>query len=389
MTNDGDVGAAWDEYCEALRTLGRAVLDGDEASDEGGRAEGVRYLARLTAMTLVQSLDFADPADPRFFRGNDDVWQWGGPNVDNVYLGAPVDPRGTYRLTGDLGGQPGVILQVLGRPAGDDPIAVRVDRSLGELADADGLVDVLLGPDVDEAVGVRLPPDAQRVMLREYVPSSASARAGFVIERVDDVVVRGRVTEREVVRALGSSRRWLEHHVPFWQAYTARRRAEVGVNRIEQPGRGEGMGSNTIVYSAGFFALEQHECLLITVERPVAPYWAMQLYSLGWYEGIDASSRQSSLNHTQIHVDADGAARFVVALVDPGVPNWLDTGGHAEGMLHFRAVWCTSSPAASAEVVPLDEIRTRLPADHPVTTPAQRADALRARRRDAQRRFCR
>ncbi|MCB0996606.1 MAG: hypothetical protein KDB21_16040, partial [Acidimicrobiales bacterium] len=216
MTTD-DVGMeqAWDAYCDALRSLGHAVLGAERATDALGRAEGIRYLSRLTAMTLVQSLDFSDPSDPRLFRGNDDVWQWGGPNVDNVYLGAPVNPRWTYRLTGDISSQPGVILQVLGTPAADDPIAVRVDRNLGELADADGRVDILLGPLIVDAVGIGLPADARRLMLREYVPAPDSRRAGFVIERIDEPDLPAPpepLTENEVIRALESSRRFLEHH---------------------------------------------------------------------------------------------------------------------------------------------------------------------------------
>lgn len=69
--------------------------------------------------------------------------------------------------------------------------------------------------------------------------------------------------------------------------------------------------------------------------------------------------------------------------------DWLDPGGHTEGMLHLRAVWSREAPAASAELVPLAELRGRLPGDHPVVSPAERAEALRQRRRAAQRRFSR
>ncbi|MCB0994516.1 MAG: hypothetical protein KDB21_05475, partial [Acidimicrobiales bacterium] len=73
----------------------------------------------------------------------------------------------------------------------------------------------------------------------------------------------------------------------------------------------------------------------------------------------------------------------------PGVPNWLDPAGHTEGMMHFRAVWCSSAPQASAEVVAVAELRSHLPGDHPVATPADRAEASSERRRLAQQRFSR
>ena len=376
---------AWDDWCDRLRALGRSVLAAPAAVDDQGRAEGVRYLARLSARSLVQALDFADPHSPRLFRGNDDVWQWGGPNVDNVYLGARIEGSGTYRLRGDVGSQPCAILQVLGTPAADDPIAVRVDLDLVALAGPDGRVDLVLGPGDD--ADVVLPADARQLVLREYVPSLDVPRAGFTIERLDEAIAPAPLGSDDVTRALDAAARWLEQNVPFWQGFTERRRSEVGDNRIERPGSGGPMGSDGILYSAGFFALAPGECLVVTVDEPVAPYWALQLYSLGWYEGIEPSRRLSSVNHTQAHVDADGRVRFVIALDDPGTPNWLDPGGHRAGMMHFRAVGCTSEPDAMAAVVALADLRASLPADHPVVGTAERAEAIALRRRLGQHRF--
>lgn len=384
---DEDLGVAWEQYCEALCALGSAVLS-VEPGAATSPAERLGNLARLTAMSLVQQLDFNDPGVPRLFRGNDDTHQWGGPNFDNVYLGAAVEPGYTYRLTGDISSQPGAILQILGRPTAEDPIAVRIDRSLTEFADAAGRIELLLGPEADET-GLELPEDARRLVLREYVPSPASRRAGFLIERVDDVVAPARSDASHVAGALRSSQGWLERSVPFWRDYTAQRRAEVGDNRIEPPGQGGPMGSDTIVYSAGFFALEPDQCLLVTLEKPEARYWALQLYSLDCYEGIEPHLRQSSLNHTQCRVDADGFVRFVVATTDPGVPNWLDPGGRAQGMMHLRAVWCDATPSVTTEVVPFAALRDHLPPGHPTISAAERGEALRERRRFAQQKFVR
>ncbi len=385
---DVDLGVVWDEYCDGLRLLGRAALAEDRDGATGG-AERLRHLARMVAMTLVQQIDFMDPAVPRLFRSNDDTWQWGGPNADNVYLGAAVEAGGTYRLTGDISSQPGAILQILGQPSAEDPIAVRVDRSLEEIADTDGRIDLLLGPDVDEAAGIALPADARRLVLREYVPSPATRRAGFVIERVDEVAEPAVLDDARMARALRSSQRWLERSIAFWDDYTSRRRAQVGDNRIEAPASGEAMGSDTIVYSAGFFSLPPHECLLVTLEKPQARYWALQLYTLGCYEAIDPHVRQSSLNHTQSHIDDDGFVRFIVSSTDPRVPNWLDTAGHAEGMMHLRAVWCEAAPTVNTQVVTNANLRDHLPSNHPIVTPSLRAEALRERRRFAQQKFVR
>jgi len=380
---------AWDAYCEGLKDLGRRVAQSPHVRGDESLAEGLRHVVRMASMSLTQTIDFADATDPRLFRSNDDVWQWGGPNVDNVYLGAPIDPRGTYRLTGDLSGQPGAILQVLGRPSGDDPIAVRVDRNLVELCDESGRLDVCLSGDASRAADIALPVDGRRLVLREYFPDLDARRAGFVLERLDADPSVVRPSGEALATMLGSAKAWLEQNVEFWQGYTTRRRDEVGVNRMEPLAKGPGMGSESIVYGTGFHDLGDEQCLLVTIDHPRARYWSMQLYSLGWYEAIDVTRRQTSLNDRQAHVDDDGKVRFVVSERDPGTANWLDCAGHSNGMFHFRAVWCDEVPGAEVEVVDRVRLGERMPANHPRVDAVGRARALRNRRVLAQRRFAR
>jgi len=383
-----DLAGVWDAYCASLQNLGRSVLD--EAGTDQDRAEAIRALARLTAMTLTQQLDFSDPTNPRFFRSNDDVWQWGGPNVDNVYLGAAIDPSLTYRLTGCIADQPGAILQVLGQPTSDDPVGVRVNCPLTERANEAGQIDLVLGPATDtDDDRIVVPADARRLILREYVPSADAKRANFILDRQDASEPALPLTEAGVVRSLTASQRWLEHSIPFWRDYTRSRRDEIGNNQLEAPSTGGAMGSDTILYSTGFFSLETDEALLITIDEPEARYWALQLYTMDRYEGIDPTDRQSSLNHTEAVADADGRVRFVITGTDAGTANWLDTGGHQQGMIHFRAVWNESTPEVATEVVKVAELATHLPAEHPMVSPVERAEALGRRRRNAQQRFVR
>jgi hypothetical protein len=111
---------------------------------------------------------------------------------------------------------------------------------------------------------------------------------------------------------------------------------------------------------------------------PAARYWSLQLYSMGWFEPIDGPGRVTSRNHLQTTVGAGGRVRSVVAHADPGVDNWLDTGGRREGLLILRWFWPSGegAPAPSATVVPVAAIAR----DPGVTTDA------RAREREARRR---
>jgi hypothetical protein len=147
------------------------------------------------------------------------------------------------------------------------------------------------------------------------------------------------------------------------------------LNRLEHDdwaGRGGVAGQH---YWQGAFKLAPGEAMLIETDVPeTVRYWNIQLNDPLW-NTIDWFNRQSSLNGGQARLDADGRFRAVIGPDDPGVPNWLDTGGWLEA---------SSSPEPSLKIAPLDEIRAQLPKDTDVVTPEMRQEALRRRRRGAQ-----
>ncbi len=108
-------------------------------------------------------------------------------------------------------------------------------------------------------------------------------------------------------------------------------------------------------------------------------YWNVQINDELW-NAVEFIHRQSSLNGHQARLDADGRFRAVISLQDPGVPNWLDTGGYLQGMLIGRWYAADSTPMPTLKRVPFAELRKHLPKDTPSITAAQRAEALRARR---------
>ena len=55
-----------------------------------------------------------------------------------------------------------------------------------------------------------------------------------------------------------------------------------------------------------------------------------------WHECIDPRRRLSSITNAAAVADDDGKVRVVVSATDPGVDNWLDTGGRHRGWLTIR-----------------------------------------------------
>ena len=93
------------------------------------------------------------------------------------------------------------------------------------------------------------------------------------------------------------------------------------------------------------------------------------------------------MNGSQIQVDDDGKFRLVVSPTDPGVPNWLDSDGHHQGLVQYRWIWYESEPEPVCRVVPLEKLRDELPAATPVVTKEERRRAIQRRREHVLRRF--
>jgi hypothetical protein len=158
----------------------------------------------------------------------------------------------------------------------------------------------------------------------------------------------------------------------------------VGINVFE-PVRYQGALSKQVYWPA-VFELEDGEALIIETELPeVRPYWNIQLND-PYFNAVEYVYRLSSTNGAMATISSDGKLRAVIALEDPGVPNWLDPAGFKQGTIYGRWYDCDSSPTPIIKRVPLAELRNHLPADTPAVTPEARAEELRARVRAAQRR---
>jgi hypothetical protein len=150
-------------------------------------------------------------------------------------------------------------------------------------------------------------------------------------------------------------------------------------NSVSPPTTPKG-GAPTIGYGAGWWQLGPDEALLITTDAPDADYWGWTVHHRYRLDSGDFARRQTSLNMTQAYVDDDGRIRFALAATDPAAPNWIDTEGHAEGMVVYRSIGTRSRPVPECQVVPVATLRDHLPSAHPVVTPGERREQLATRR---------
>jgi hypothetical protein len=382
--------AAWAAFHDRMKAVGERITGADFPDDPRMRAEGYRYLARLQLFALQLYLESSDAVHPTFLRYGDDVLKWGAGNADNHYLRAPLDPAGTYRVSGHVRDVREMLLSVHDGEMVCGKTAVLVERSLADFTiGTGGSIEIVLGGPQRDGNWIPLDAAAAYLNVRQFVADwHADGIASLAIERVD---AAGEAPPEPpspawVAAALDAAATWVETSAVFWNDYSRTMRAAMTDNVITPPGRPEG-GAVNMLSGGCWFDLAPGAALLVECDAPKADYWSVQLYSPAWFEPLDYANRVTSLNAQQIHVDADGRFRVVVAHADPGVQNWLDTSGHRAGLLAYRWVRPADAPAPSSKVVALADVRAHLPATTPEFSRADRQAQIARRRTGIARRF--
>ncbi len=386
MAEDGTSIAAWQASVARLGRVGGALGRPPFPSGDEDRTEGVLHLAEQALCWLGWSLFHADPMRPAFQRQNDLITQWGGPNADNVYRHARVQPGRRYRITGQMHGCEEFVLAVRAGFMHQDTWGTLVEITASDLGLApDDDIDILVG----DGGEVPLPDGAMTVSIREYYFDwQAREPATFVIECIDDdaSAPASRLTGADVGERLDEGVRGVEVSLEYWNRYLLEHRAGH-IDNAFAPVFGLAKGLDAARYGFCFWDLGPDDALVVEMPRPAARYWAFQLYEMAWFELLDITERQTSLNHTQLAVDDDERVRLVVSHTDPGVANWLDAGGRRNGLLHFRCFWADEAPTPVTHLVGTEEIDTALPMTTARVGPAERAATMAARRRHLAWRF--
>jgi hypothetical protein len=384
MAGVDDLTAAWHTLCERLTAIGTRV--GEEPFPASGteHAVDVRHLARQLVLALQGELEHGDATRPSFHRYEEPWAQWGGPNPDNVYTRAAIDPAATYRVTGNVAGVRTAILSLVEGDMHLGRYGVFEERTLADLeVRSDGALALWIAPDARDGNWLPAHPDARYLLVRQYQCDWEPDRvATLAIERVDTIGVPPHApSESDLVAALGRVGDWVERSVDYWCTYVERARESLPRNAMAPPGTPKG-GAPNIAYGAGWWELGPDDALVVTTECPDADYWGFTVHHRFRLDSGDFAARATSINMSQAYVDDDGALRIVVAGTDPGVANWIDTEGRPEGMLVYRSIGTRTRPVPEAVVVPVAGVRARLPAAHPVVDASARREQL-ARRRAA------
>jgi hypothetical protein len=390
MSTNADPAQSWAVLSQRLAELGRDLAGPPFPVGPRETAEGYRYLARLAVLGMQWAVEFNDPDTPAFYRHDDDITKWGGPNVDNRYMRARVKGDRAYRITGRGTSSHGFVISALEGDMQLEEYGVYQEVWHDELVYADdGTFELVVSADRDSSAPnwMALHPNTGNITIREYFNDwTRETPREFAIERIGGEGEPASPLTSELIAArLDEATRWIDRSLHYWNRYMADARDKCGVNML-QPARSALGGAKDIAYGFGFCDLADDETFVIESEPPDAWFWNYLLYNMGWFESLDIAS-VNSRNGTQITIDPDGRFRLVIAHRDPGVANWIDTTGLRETMIAYRYVRTSSQPVPSGRLVKLADLDQVLPPSTTRVTPEARCAEIAGRQRHLARRF--
>lgn len=380
------------DLAAALAGAVEFVLADPRIETAGSRAEALRYVCRIVSGGHVHQVENHDPAYPHLTPIWTALAPYGCPNPDFTYLTAPVHGDHTYRVFGSRGSARFLGLGVF---AGDHheltgmhilDTRIHVDDGRGDFeVGADGAVEFTLSRE-DPGGGnwLRLPAEHGVLIVRyAYYDWEREEPPLISIERTAAVYPPPAPRPEEILDRVRLLRDFVRD-IPGQFAAVIAQYYEADPRTIPFPPLGprdshdDQLGFGYQQYGQSHYRLAPGEAAILEVTPPESWYWGFHL-ATQMRESSELNMRSTSINGHQAVLDEDGAFRAVIAGRDPGVPNWLDTGGRPEGLLVGRYIGADSVPVPSVEVVPFERIRQRLPAATPAIGPAERSEAIRRR----------
>lgn len=393
---DDPLERAWGDFIRAQGEAMELYRASPFFEDDQERAEAYRSLL-YSLVGSIKAGALLDLDHPRFMKAVDWTSKSGLDNPDNNYYISRIRDDADYRITGSRGSSRNLVFQlVVGQPgvrgAGSSTnVSVLGDQDM--LIDPQGNFEILVSR-TDPGPGVNWLPGgegAETILVRFTHSDWEQESAGRLdIERVgaqgDQLPPLAPATMAHKLQEAAVSIRdrnatWLQYAEQAWELMPRNAIAPV------RPSQGGLVGQ----YSTfGSWQLDNDQAIVLSTVPSDASYQGIELGNL-WFTSLDYETRTSSLTLDQMQCSDDGRCYAVISHRDPGIPNWLDTGGHRRGLIMMRwqglAAELPEAQHPRASLVEFARLREVLPVDTPVFTPQQRSQQITRRKRAVRRRF--
>jgi len=393
---------AWEEFCDGLKGQIELVYRPDAPTTELDRAWGVRYLSRYINKALNDVLEYLDPEFPQLWVMQHPTSKSFGDNPDCTYLAARIDGSKTYRIVGNRGSVNWIRFvlspyeEIIG---GSTLTGGQVVNFANEdlKTEWDGSFEVIISPDPHEGNWIKPPEGMSRLMIRQFFGEWDKERpVTAVLERVGwEGQVPAPLTAERMVKALRDTNNYISKDADRWfqwAQFYKERTNEFWQGRPNRPpfgGTEEAERNVGRLLNICFWEIADDEAFVIEFTPPEVYMWLFELNNF-WMTSVDYRYHFSSINSKQATTEANGSVILVISNTDPGVPNWLDPAGHAQGLIAGR--WIGPAPDApnvkpSGRVVKLADLEKDLPENHKRITREGRLAQLRRLKNGVDNRF--
>jgi len=320
------------------------------------------------ALSLIAE---ADPERPVFRRTVDPQMKFFGDNPDALYYTAFIDPRRSYRISGNIGGADFTSFSF--ERAGNDGMPTRGvafvvddrDMTIGPNGD----FELLIGPEAKPEPWLRLQPGIGMIQTRHYFEDEKPAGAdplkqiALRIEPLDPPAPRPAPDDASIAASIRHVINFVREttigmpmmqpgKVPPWVSLVPNR-----FNTAEIPAGDIGFANRSAAYTMAPYALGPDQALVLEGRFPRCRFANVVLWNR-YLQTYDYETHVISRNRRTTALLPDGRFRMVIAHRDPGVPNWLDTQGRPSGLVYWRFLLPEEDVAPiDAKVVPLAEAR--------------------------------
>jgi hypothetical protein len=374
--------AAWKTWIEAQEAAIQTVrtAEGVPRTDTDA-AEGYRWITRITSLAQEWFIEKSDPVHPQLFQSQSEYRKLLVDNPDTRYAFSAIDDTRTYRLLGTRG-QAAYVGLTFGTPIGKGAVGGRTGTTVQAHLDQfdlgpGGEVDILIVPEgqvpdpqsrnaTESKNVIVVPPGTGQLAVREtFFDRWRDRPADLRIQLVGEVPppLLG-------VEELASKMEFAALFVQF-VADTAVHMWHDTAGNVNHFGGTAGSehvaaqedevrshSNAEMTYHGGRWVLGQDEALVVTVHKPPNDflYWGLTTAS-AWMESLDYRYTTTNLNNHTAERSPDGDWRLVISPRDPGVPNWIDTGGRLEGYMIVRWVLADHPPHPSCQLASIASLR--------------------------------
>lgn len=395
--------AGWHAFCDALKAAGDRAFKDANPADPLLRADAFRFLTQNLGQAFPLALETKDPAYPQIHYFTHPAMKLGSDLADFTYRQAWISGEHQYRIIGSKGTArwfnltvqgpraepvPGTGHTPLHEPFGDLPESNLFGHQIA--ADAQGNFELFIGGPKRAANWLPTTPGSRKLFIREAFDAWGETPTQLTIERIGMDAPPALPTADRMTEAFGWGADFVTGLMRDWPEHSWA--TSGGVVDPARPNRFPGAEANDATDAKRgrmaahmVWRLAPDEALIVEMDAHDG-FW---LFGMGgvFMGSLDFLHRPVSYTPARTTVDGDGVVRLVIAHQDPGVHNWLDTQGFAQGNLTYRNLLSQHSATFRTRLVRHADLAGTLPADTVRITPEARVQQLQQRYRAIKLRF--